>query len=85
MNYTAEFSKIRDELQKGDNKKDWRAAFNALDYSLLGQKVSKNVKKIYFSIYLQQCWNSCSLSSAELRGLLSSFHTNLGRSVQKKR
>ncbi|EER04257.1 lectin-domain protein, putative [Perkinsus marinus ATCC 50983] len=38
MNYTAEFSKIRDELQKGDNKKDWRAAFNALDYSLLGQK-----------------------------------------------
>ncbi|EER15426.1 hypothetical protein Pmar_PMAR018777 [Perkinsus marinus ATCC 50983] len=39
MNYTAEFSKVRDELKKGDNKKDWRAAFNALDYTFLGQKV----------------------------------------------
>ncbi|KAF4694712.1 hypothetical protein FOZ60_007225 [Perkinsus olseni] len=38
MNYTAEFSKVRDELQKGDNKKDWKNAFKALEYSLLGQK-----------------------------------------------
>ncbi|KAF4666381.1 hypothetical protein FOL47_004118 [Perkinsus chesapeaki] len=38
MNYTSEFSKIRDELQKGENKKDWRTAFNALDYNILGQK-----------------------------------------------
>lgn len=63
MNYTAEFSKVRDELKKGDNKKDWRAAFNALDYTFLGQKVGWKIH-ILLSILLSLSLVSRALGSS---------------------